>query len=190
MSGQKTEDIFQVSTINKNRKVAITASLKDENGNVIEIKEVIEKLLQYMEDNLSTDAKNNGLLDQILPVMAAVVGNAIPKLAGPELSASLFSHPGLRHTITCLPILGFLLLKFIQQHKLKIYTVETNLSNEELQRVQDMDTIASASIRAILAGINPQVIIEELRRQGILTDEALSHITTTNNEESDPKTAN
>ena len=178
MSETNSDDVFRLSTINRERKVSITACLRDEDNTTVELQEVIDKVMGYMDDKLDREkGGENAIANQILPLMSSLVGYSLPKLAGTDMAAALLCHQGLRHVITVLPMLSFLLLKFIQKHGLKIYTMEEPLDDEKLEQIMRLDGASSAINMAAMMGIDPKELMKEMHRVGQLTQDDIEELT-------------
>ena len=169
------EDVFKMCTINKIKKTRVTVELRDEEDDVVELKDVIQQLLEYIKDQLK-DKKGNQFVDQILPLMAQSVVSGLGRLIGLRLTAFHLSNEITRTSIIQMMCVALLMLKFVQQNGLQIHTFEEDVTDEEIEEVERRTRAESTATLAALAGHNPREVLERLRANGDITDQDLKDI--------------
>ena len=126
------EEIFKMVLINKEKGTSVHVELFDEDGDEVELSEIIEKLLTYIEDKISSDEPNQ-FVDQIMPLMAQSVISGLGRMLGLEHTAFYLTNETSRIALINMMSIAFLLLKFLQKNKITIRTVETDISEEEIE---------------------------------------------------------
>lgn len=169
------EDLFSMVMINKKRKVKTTVELRDADGDTIELKDVIQQLLQYSRDKME-DKSGNQFNEQIMPLMAQSVVSGLGRMIGIRATAFHLSNELTRAAFVQMMAIGLLILKFIQKEELKIYTYEEPVTDEEIEDIHRKSKANSVATLASLAGANPREVLEELRAQGHITDDDLQDI--------------
>ena len=169
------EEIFKMVLINKEKGTSVHVELFDEDGDEVELSEIIEKLLTYIENKISSDEPNQ-FVDQIMPLMAQSVISALGRMLGLEHTAFYLTNETSRIALINMMSIAFLLLKFLQKNKITIRTVETDISEEEIETIKRKANAGSAATMGALLGLDPKEVLENLVEKGEITQEDLDAI--------------
>ena len=169
------EEIFKMVLINKEKGTSVHVELFDEDGDEVELSEIIEKLLTYIEDKISSDEPNQ-FVDQIMPLMAQSVISGLGRMLGLEHTAFYLTNETSRIALINMMSIAFLLLKFLQKNKITIRTVETDISEEEIETIKRKANAGSAATMGALLGLDPKEVLENLVEKGEITQEDLDAI--------------
>jgi hypothetical protein len=167
------EDIFTIATLDRERRVKLTVELRDKDEDCIPLKDVIEQLLNYIKDKTKSGSSFN---DQIMPLMAQAMVGALGRLMGIQGTAVILAIPDLRQAFAYTMGLSFLLLKFIQKKELRIHLIEQQLTEEEFEALLRRTRANNVTTLAAMAGENPREVVQEMLRQGKLTQEDVTEI--------------
>lgn len=161
-----------IVTIDKIRNKRIHIELRDENNELIEIQEIAEKLAGYVQDRMnSTEA--NTLITQITPLMGQTMSTALQTMIGRAGAMMLISIEPMRYALINLMSISFYLYKFLQKHKIKIHTLEEDITQEEIDEFAKKDQINSLSTAGSVMGLSPQQILKGLIEGGFASKEDL-----------------
>lgn len=166
------EEIIQVATVDKVRKVRITAEIRDEDGNVTPLHEIIEELLGYIKRKIESDDTNN-FKEQIAPLMNQTLASGLPRLIGIGPACFYITNESARVSISIMMSLSLLLLKYIQEQKLTIFTVEEPLTDEEMESLQKRSDASSIATMGYAMGMTHKQIMETLLENDMVTREDL-----------------
>jgi len=169
------EDIFKMVMINKVRGTSLHVELFDEDGDEVELSEIIEKLLTYIEDKISSDEPNQ-FVDQIMPLMAQSVISGLGRMLGLDHTAFYLTNETSRIALINMMSIAFLLLKFLQKNKITIRTVEEEISEEEIEELKRKADAGSAATMGAFLGLDPREVLENLVEKGDITQEDLDAI--------------
>lgn len=183
------EDVFNMVTIQRKRKMKVTAVLKDAEGTVIELPDSIEKLMKFMKDKLEEEepGKSNQFADQIFPLMSQSVASGLGRLIGIQPTAFIVGNDLLLHSTIHMMCLGFLLLKYVQNHNLTIHTFEEEVSDEELEEMDRKHKAHSITQMGAIMGMDPKDILKGLLEQGKITKKDLMELSPSTLEEVEGK---
>ena len=173
------DDLFALIMIDKRRKIKVIVELQDSEGDVVSIPETLEQLTDYMKDQMEYDADASAddigaIPKQILPLMGQSVGHILPALIGEAQALILLSSEVSRHALTSSMTLAFLMLKFIQQHDLKIFTTEESISDEEIEELIEASRIRETATMGAIFGLSPQEILKNMVDNGDISSHELS----------------
>jgi vacuolar-type H+-ATPase subunit F/Vma7 len=168
---QEVADSFM---IDQKRLKKIFVHLEDKDGDEVAIKDIMDNLAQYIEDQLRS-VDNNATASQVYPLMAEGMTIALPRaLGGDKYGASLLlSQEHFRHAFLQEMTLGFYLSKFMEKNGLRIVTQEEDITQEEVDRIKRLNKAASVTAIAHLVGANGKDVIKELVKRGVITKEDL-----------------
>jgi len=169
------DELFRVVAMDRKRKVKFEVDLRDEDGEQLNINELVESLTEYVTDQMKSD-KENVTQQQIFPLMAQAVVAGMTKLMGPYLSTLMLSQEGSRYGLVYMTIMGFYLLKFIQKHDIKIFSTESAVSDEELAMYDRVGAASSMATMASHLGADPKEVIRELLKSGQLQRDDLEKL--------------
>jgi hypothetical protein len=169
------EEVFKMVMINKVKGTTVRVELQDKEGDVVELSEVIEELLSYVEAKLEDD-KPNQFVDQIMPLMAQSVVSGLGRMLGIRHTALFLTNELSRVALVNMMSIAFLLLKFVQQKELTIQTYEEEISEEEIEEIQRKAKAGSAATMGALLGLDPKEILDNLVKQGEISQSDLEAI--------------
>lgn len=128
----KPEEIFSMVTIMPKKKIKVTAYLEDEEGDKILISEIAENLVNFVNEQLG-DEENTAVNSQLFPLCGQFMTSIVPRFMGFQLSSLMFEASGFRQALLTLTLSSTLFMQYIEQHKLKIVTEVTQLSDQEVE---------------------------------------------------------
>ena len=169
------EEVFKMVMINKIKGTTIRVELRDEEGNKVELSEVIEQLLNYTQDKLE-DEEPNSFVDQIMPLMAQSVVSGLGRMLGIRHTAFFLANETSRVALVNMMSIAFLLLKYVQQKKLTIETFEEEVSQEEIEDIERKAKAGSMATMGALFGADPKEILADLVEQGEISQSDLEAI--------------
>ncbi|MAG39563.1 hypothetical protein CMI41_01165 [Candidatus Pacearchaeota archaeon] len=169
------EDVFKMVMINKVKGTTVHVELYDQDEDKVELSEVIEELLNYIEKKLSDDEANQ-FVDQIMPLMAQSVVSGLGRMLGIRHTAFFLANETSRVALVNMMSIAFLLLKFVQQKNLTIQTFEKEISEEEIEDIERKAKAGSAATMGALLGMDPKEILENLVEQGEISQDDLEAI--------------
>lgn len=169
------EEIFKMVMINKIKGTTVHVELCDKDGDKVELSDVIEQLLSYVEDKLEDD-KANQFVDQIMPLMAQSVVSGLGRMLGIRHTAFFLANDISRVALVNMMSIAFLLLKFVQQKELTIQTYEEEISEEEIEEIERKAKAGSTATMGALLGLDPKEILDNLVEQGEISQSDLEAI--------------
>lgn len=169
------EEVFRLIAIDRKRKVKTSVELKDSEEDEIPIKEVVEELVQYINDKLADDEANI-CKTQILPLMVQAATIGLAKYLDKQSAAFLLADPVMRDSLIQMMGLSFYLLKWMQQKRIKIYTLEEQVTEEEIASLDRCSRASDLVARYAKSGGNPKVAMREMLKRGLLKEEDLEHL--------------
>lgn len=168
------EEIFKMVLLNKIKGTRVHVELKDDDGDTVDLPEVVSQLLGFMKDRLQEDS--NQFVEQIMPLMSQATVSGLGRMVGIHPTAWLLANPMTRDAIVHMMCVAFLLLKFVQDHGLKIHTYEEEVSADEIEEIERKSKANSVATMGSLMGMDPREILKQMLDQGKITQEDLSDI--------------
>jgi hypothetical protein len=139
----KPEDVFSMVTILPKKKIKVTAYLEDQDGDRVLVSEVAENLVKYIDEHMEADAAMSPVNSQLFPLCGSFMTSLVPRFVGMQAAYVLFQASIFRRALLMLSLGSTLFMQFIDQHKLKIVTETTELSDYEIEsylsRSKDFD---------------------------------------------------
>jgi hypothetical protein len=169
------EEVFSLVMINKKRLVKTTIELRDEQGGVVPLHEVVADLLKYLESKLASGEESQ-VADQIFPMMAQAMVSGLGRLVGTAMTGFFLASDVMRMSTIQMMCISFLLLKYVQEKKLTIYSVEEPVQEEEIQAVERKAKANSIAMLGAMSGLSYKDILKELVDKGELTQEDLANM--------------
>ncbi len=166
------EEVFSLVMINKKRMVRTKVELRDEQGEVIPLHEVVADLMAYMKGKLDAGEENQ-LADQIYPMMGQVLVSGLGRLVGIGMTGYYLASDVARMSFMHMMSVSFLMLKYVQEKKLTIIAVEEPVTDEEVQAVERKSRANSVAMVGAMTGMSYKDILKELVDKGELTQEDL-----------------
>jgi hypothetical protein len=138
----KPEDIFSMVTIMPKKKIKVTAYLEDEEGDRILVSDIAESLVNYVNDQLR-EQESTPVNSQLFPLCGQFMTSIVPRFVGLQISSLMFEATAFRQALLTLSLSSTLFMQYIEQHKLKIVTEVTQLSDDEvnayIERSEEFD---------------------------------------------------
>jgi len=166
------EEVFSMVMINKVRMKKVKVHLEDEDGDPIDLTDIIVELMGYMKDKIEEE-DGNQFSDQIMPLISQSVVSCLGRMIGINATAFHLSQDTTRHAVIWFGSLAFLFYKYIQMHNLKIYTTEEDVSSDEIDEIERKTEANKIAMMGMIAGANPKEILRQLKEEGKLTDNDL-----------------
>lgn len=165
------EDIFKMVLLNKIKGTRVRVDLRDGDGDAVDLPEVVEQLIGFMKDRLQEDS--NQFVEQIMPLMSQSVVSGLGRMLGINPTAFLLANDMTCHAIVHMMCVAFLLLKFVQDHDLKIHTYEEEVSPDEMEEIERKCQASSMATMGSLMGMDPQEILQRMLDEGRITENDL-----------------
>ena len=106
------EEMIEVATVDTVNKLRITAEIRDKDGNITPLHEIIEDLLGYIKRKVEADDGNN-YRKQITPPMNQALASGLSRLIGVGPACFYITNQTARVSISTMMSLSLLLLKYI-----------------------------------------------------------------------------
>lgn len=145
------EDVFQMVTIMPKRKIKMTAHLEDKDGQKITLATIATNLKNYIDGHME-NVEDTPVNTQLFPLINQMMVSAIPRHVGLQLSSFLFAARGSRQAISVFGLQIALLMRYIQQHELKIVTEQVKISDKELEDYLSKEAEANSRLRNAIMG--------------------------------------
>lgn len=168
------EDIFKMVMVNKVKGVTVKVELRDKDGDVVEMPDVIEQLLEYIKDKL-TDG-NNQFVDQVMPLMSSTMASALGRMIGIPATMFYVSQDQTRMAFIHSMAIGFLLLKFVQQKGITIHTYEEEITEDEIDDFERRSKANNVASLAAMAGQDSREVLRSMLKDGKITEEDLQSL--------------
>lgn len=170
------EDVFKMVTINRRKGTQLTVELRDDEDDIVLIPEVVEELILYMRDKLTDGENTSQFTGQIMPLMTQSLVSGLGRLLGIQGTGALLSNEVIRYSLVQMMSMSMLLLKFIQDKGLKIFTYEEKVPQEELDAIEEQFSRTRASAVEEISGFQAKDLVKELSKQGKLSREDLESL--------------
>lgn len=168
--------MFDLVTLNRQKMTKVKVQIKDKDEDNVELDEVVEELLKYVVSKMKDETGDNQFVNQILPLMAQSVVSGLLRSTGGMNTAFLLSQDITRTSIVNMMCLSFLMLKFMQQKDLSVYTQEFPVTQEEIDEIDRRSKISNQLTVAALAGEDPTEVIQRMKNSGDISDEDLKEL--------------
>lgn len=169
------EEVFSMVMLNKIKKTKVTIQLEDKDGDVVSLADVVEGLIGYVKDKLQAD-EDNDFTAQIMPMMAQSLVSGLGRMIGIRGTAFYLAQEGTRHAMIYMMCVGFLLLKYVQEHNLLIHTYEEPVSDEEIEEIERKSKASSVATMGSMMGMDPRQILQHMVDQGQLSETDLEDL--------------
>jgi hypothetical protein len=179
------EDVIKLVTVDRVRRKQIEVKIVDKDGDEVPFKDIVKQVMSYLKDKTSEDAQHEGnqILNQIVPLVHQSMVVALPALMGTGNATAILAFDNIRFPMSMMMLLSFSLLKLIQQKEFKIVTIETDLSDEEWDKMQRFHKVTSAAMLGALSGVSPKEIVKEMMKKGYISQEEVDELTGTQKED-------
>ena len=170
------EEAFKMVMINRLKGTKVYCQLQDSDGDNIDLSEVVEQLLAYVKDQMDQSEEGNEFTDQIMPLMSQAMISGLGRTIGIPMTAFHMSNEVTRMAFIHMMAVSFLLLKWLQQKKITIETVEEEVTEEEIDELERKSKANDAATLGTLLGGSPQEILQGLMENGQITKEDMSDL--------------
>ena len=169
------EEMFSMVLLDKIKGTKVTIELKDKEGDVIELADIMEGLIGYIKDKLE-DEEGSDFTQQIFPMMGQALVSGLGRMIGIRSTAFYLSNEGIRTSMVQMMSAGFLLLKYVQEHELMIHTYEEHVSIEEIESIERKSKASNIAIMGSLMGASPREILQKMVDEGQISEEDLAEL--------------
>lgn len=159
--------------LDKARMKTIQIKLEDVSGDEIKVEDILEQLNSYLIDQfVSTDV--NVCMQQIHPLITDILTKSIiTSFKNKQLAIATIAQPDFRAAFIQQMLITFYFLKFIQKNKIKIISVEEDISKEEMDKILKQDNISSYIVTAQVSGLSLNQIIKNILDTGAMSVDEL-----------------
>lgn len=165
--------LAKLYNIDKVRSKTIQIKLEDALGDEIKISDILEQLYTYISDQFSS-SEINICTQQIHPLITEILVKSIKSSFKDEtLAITTLAQPELRTAMIQQMLTTFYFLKFIQKNKIKIVSLEEDISKQDLEKIVLQDKLSSYIVTARLSGLSMQEIINAIMVSGIISKDDL-----------------
>jgi len=163
------EEIFKMVTLNRNKMTKVKVTLRDNEDDEVELVDIITELLAYVKDKFEDESGENQFLNQILPLMAQSVVSGLSRSIGISQTAFLLAQDMTMVALVEMMCLSFLMLKFMQQKELTVFTHEEDVTQEEMDEIDRKSQANNTATLAALMGSDPKAVLQRLKDEGKIT---------------------
>lgn len=166
------EDVFKMVLLNKRNKTQVSVELEDEDGDSIELADMMEELVNYVKDKLD-DKDGNQIVDQVMPLMSQALVSGLGRLVGLRATAFFISNPETRMALIYMMMISFVLYKTVQVKGLKVVTNTEDVSEEEIEEIERKSRASSMANMSAMMGMDPRQMLNQMVERGDLTKQDL-----------------
>jgi hypothetical protein len=170
------ENFFGLTLLNTCKNKRVWVQLEDKDGDQIELGDMVNELISYVENKLDDPTKSNQLLDQIMPLMTQIVSSALGRMYGLNNAAFLLLNENIRIAIIHMMMVSFVLYKVVQVKNLKISTTEEEVSDEEIAEARRQSRAHSMVGMNSMLGVDPKETLQSMLNNGEITEADLSDL--------------
>lgn len=169
------EEFFKMVTINKIKGITVRVELRDEEGDKIELADIIQQLTEYIQEKMQ-DTDGNQFADQIMPLMAQSIVSGLGRMVGIPLTSFYLANDLIRTSIINMMAISLLLHKFVQKNNLTIHTIEEKITEEEMETIERKSKANSVATMGAFMGIDPKEMLKNMLDRGDITPEDFNDI--------------
>lgn len=171
------EDVFKMVMVNKIKNTKVKVELQDSEGEKIDLAEVITESLRFIDERMNDKSpEGNQFADQIFPLISQATVSTLGRLLGINTAAFYLQNDTTRMSVIYSMSVAFLLLKYVQKHKLTIHTTEVPVSEDEIEEIERRSEANKAAMIGSMMGVDPASVIRHLFEEGKITEEDLSEL--------------
>ena len=178
------EEVFSMVMLNKVKGTKVTVQLEDKDGDIVELADIIEGLINYVKDKIGDD-EGSDFTEQIMPLMSQAVVSGLGRMMGVRATGFYLAQDTTRHAIIYMMCVGFMLLKYVQEHELLIHTYEEEVSQEDIDEIERKSKATSVATMSGMMGMDPRDILQQMVDRGDLTEQDFEDLLKNNKEETD-----
>ena len=143
----KPEDCFSMQTYMPKRKIKIVAHLEDKEGQVVDVADLAEDLVKFIQEQMKTQ-ESTPVNSQMFPMVGQFMTSIVPRFMGLNFAALMFEASSTRQTLLTFGLASMLFMQYVQQHELKIVTTTSDLSDQELEEYYQRSEAAEKRIQS------------------------------------------
>lgn len=147
--------------VDTHQKKKISSSLRTTDGDIVPLKEITERILKFVKTEIEKEGQPSVVRDQTLPLLTSLLGHFLLKQMG-DMTPLITGSPEEMYLITTAATLGFYIYHLMETKKYKIRTMETPVSDAEINRLKQMKTILELSALSKLSGVKSEDFMKGL----------------------------
>lgn len=145
------EEYFEMITIMPKRKVKMVAHLEDQDGSKILLSTIAEKMKDHINKHMKS-SENSPINSQLFPLINQMMISAVPRHVNISTAAFLFTARESRYALSMFGLQIALLMRYIDQNKLKVVCTEHKISQEQVDEYLAKEEEASLSLHSAVMG--------------------------------------
>lgn len=165
------EDVLSLVLINKKTNKKLSIQLEDNDGDQVELPDILGELVGYIKDKLEDD--DNQLVNEIMPLMGQMLVSGMGRMLGLQATAAFVTNPNTRIALIYMMMISFTMYKLIQVKGLKINTVEEEVTDEEIETIERKSKASSVANMSAMLGLDPREALEQMVERGDITKQDL-----------------
>jgi len=169
------EDMFSMVLLNKRDKTKVSVELEDEDGDPIDLADMMEELVNYIKDKLD-DEDGNQIVDQVMPLMSQALISGLGRLTGIQATAFFIANPNTRMALIYMMMVSFVLYKMVQVKGLKVITTTEDVTDDEIEEIERKSRASSVANMSAMMGMDPREILQQMVEKGDLTSDDLEDL--------------
>lgn len=169
------EDIFQMVMINRTKNTRVEVEIRDQDGDTVHLPDLVAQILNYVSDKLQ-EKEGNEILDQLMPMVSQSLVSGLGRMMGISATGFLLTNSMTRTSLINMMVVALLLLKFIQENNLTIFTREEEVSQEEVNELERKARASNIATVGSMVGMDPRSLLREMVNQGQLTKQDLTDL--------------
>jgi len=166
------EDVFKMVMLNRQKNTRIEVEIQDDEGDKVNLPELITQILGYVKDRLE-DNNGNEIVDQLMPLVSQSLVSGLGRMMGMQNTAFLLTNEVTRVSLVNMMVVALLLLKFVQENNLTIFTHEQEMTPEEMEELERKAKASSVATMGSMMGMDPRDVLKEMMKQGQITKQDL-----------------
>lgn len=168
------EELFQVVSIDRHRKVKMHTEFRDASGDEVPIRETIEKITEFVSDKLESE-EGNTCKQQVMPAMAQAVVSGLAKSMGINLATYMLGQSHIRYGLLHMMIVAFHLAVWLKKKDIKIHTIEEALTDEDLEMYDRISNASDVITTLAAMGGDPKELLQKMIQSGQLKESDLKN---------------
>jgi hypothetical protein len=151
MSEINLDEILSMVLIDKKRLMKVSAELKDKNGEKINLPEIVEELFKYVDKEYNKSVEEqSSLIGKIMPLLSQVLGSGLGRYLGVGQAVLYLTDSQTKDALLQMMMLSFLLLKYIQQKDIQVYSVSEPIAKDEVDRLEEISRESNQKLKEYL----------------------------------------
>jgi hypothetical protein len=145
---------FKMVTFMPKRKVKITTYLEDSDGDRVELGDLAEDVLRFIEEQMLDEDGHNMVGNQLFPIINDFMSWVIPRTTNIVAAEFMMTAGAIRAAMSTYGMAVALLMQYVAQHNLKMVTEEEPLTQEEIDSYYERSEKAEQALYKALGGKN------------------------------------